>query len=325
MPKIATFIQENRRYIAISILICLTVTTAWVAVYHPQFGWNAYWEARDRAKEAAQEYSDELANYSFTVFERPLKALELSNSSRIQSFGAFVAFVRLEDINKVYLDASERCFYSTNDRQTVRFYYASSNFDSGGAWTLSLTSFFVLLLLTFYVAFAKDHARHAFCGLISQKHFLKTAIFVLLTITAFVGIWLAVRTIALYIYQYLFSEGFLYRPSDISTIIGSVVAANLSLTLINALKESDGCPKTASGNDDVGLNTLKGIVDVLAQSVIIGLITFIPQYTQEETFSRIGGFVGYVTIVAVFVTSLVLLVFARVEFLSREKSEDTKS
>lgn len=276
-----------------------------------------YYKHNQLAEQELQRYIKDLRDEGIFILKRSLADLSKVNVSDTVSYNDFLDRAKKENVSIVYLDKMECTLYflsSPIERSTeiIRFYYMASTFDWGGVWSLSLTAL-IVILSKLDLSIMKN---------LMKSNIDRCAIILILASTGLIGIWLTTRTIVLHCYNYIFLEGFPYKPSNVFAILAYLVTANLSFTLLKALRvqrPTDG----QSGNNDDGA-TLKGLIEVVIQADMIGIITLIPSYGQEELLVTIGGSIGFVLIFATMVIALFVLIYAR-EHLIRKQSKLTYS
>jgi len=262
-------------------------------------GFAYYWVFKWDTKTVLDHHITTLRNEGMVVGERSLVGFNMTSTFRIQNFTDFLGYAKQEDKREVYLDKSERVLYflqpSTEGIETVEFYYVGLPFDVGGLWTLTFSA---LIMMVFKVP-EGIHRRLA-----SVRQPSTYVINLIIASIGIVGIWMTVRTITLYVFQNLLEEGFVYNTNDIFMILGFIVAANLPFTLMKALSMGEENRKTEP-------EILKGLIEVLIQAIIVGVITFIPAYSQHSTLQGVGGAIGYVSILLSMIFVLLALIHAR--------------
>jgi hypothetical protein len=120
-----------------------------------------------------------------------------------------------------------------------------------------------------------------------------------LGIAALIGIWLAIRTIGLFIDRYVEVQNYVYLSSNVFTIVGFILLANLCFTLQRTLVN------TRQQSNDI--KRIRGLITAPIQAIIIGLITILPRYNDPTLLNYIGETYGYVALVAVLIAALVAL------------------
>ncbi len=133
-----------------------------------------------------------------------------------------------------------------------------------------------------------------------------------LGIVGIIGIWLTVRTIGLFVHRYIIEVMVNSKPtfypyfiSDIFTMIGFILIANLCFTLLRTLRDVGNNANIGEKGDPMVL--VQDLITTPIQAIIIGLVTIIPRYGDDLFLASVGGMNGYVTVVGVSLVSLVVL------------------
>jgi len=297
---------RNWKYIHYVIIIFLLVSLAW--------GFLGYWSHRQTAGQTLETKSEEIREQGFFLVEQSIPDTNVGNINRILNFTDFLNYARQQNTSEIWLDTSQRILYFPrpsldNGLIIIGFYYAHSDWDWGGVWSLLLT--------TFVVWWAKG-PRWIISKLSTQEP-LRCVVALIIVLVGLSGIWLSIRITLLYFMRYILEEGFIYTPTDIFEIIGFIATANLSLTLFRALTLGQKKGDRKETRED-SKNIIRGLIEVAIQAVIIGLLTFIPGYNQSEFLNRVNGYVGYVAILIAMVVAMLVLVLSR-HYLISEKEK----
>jgi hypothetical protein len=164
--------------------------------------------------------------------------------------------------------------------------------DYGGVSSLLAT---LVIVLFFRIdSEMRDTYKLAIVGKDKQKENSMGIVVLALGIAALIGIWLAIRTIGVFVNRYVGEQDYTYLTSDVFSIIGFILLANLCFTLQRTLVSARQ-------------QRIQGLITAPIQAIIIGLITILPRYNDAGFLSTIGEMNGYVALVAVLVAALVAL------------------
>ena len=151
-----------------------------------------------------------------------------------------------------------------------------------------------------------------------RKQWGKISLFLLLFVIGIVIIWLAVRAIGTFIFRINIelSRSSIRQASNVFSLIGYVVAANLPFTLLKtyhggASRKDDQDIKYRSDAYQQNLKIIKGTIDVLLQAILIILLTFIPILGKEKMLDNLGGYIGFSTIFLSIIGTLVVFLLMR--------------
>jgi len=125
-----------------------------------------------------------------------------------------------------------------------------------------------------------------------------------LGISGLVAIWLAIRTAGVLLLKYLIESNYVFMTSDVFTIISFILIANLCFTLQTTFSEIRG---QKGKNENADFETISGLLKATITAVIIGLITVLPRYSDFTLLQEVNGINGYLIVVAVLISSLVVL------------------
>jgi hypothetical protein len=134
---------------------------------------------------------------------------------------------------------------------------------------------------------------------------LRGLIILALGVTAIVAIWLTIRASSISVFRYLIDSNYSFLVGDIFYILSFILITNICFTLHTTFAKIKQESSTQGEHTDV--RVIRGLIGVPIQAVIIGLITILPRYSESGLTSVIGGIYGYVAVVAVLITVLVLL------------------
>lgn len=273
--------------IAIAILLSPTIYVGFL-----------YFDLGPKAENELQERTAVLSRDGFFVTDFSLANMPLHNISEIQDFSRFVDYAKKENASMIWVDRQERLLYFSSELLTglIGFRYMQLSFDFGG---------FFAFLIALIIIFAFNLPANLYDRLKQNKAKFKSSIYFLIIGAGVIGIWLSVRIILLYIFRYFFVEGFQYEATDVLSILSYILVANLPFTLFKALTMGEG----EEQQNDVTI--LKGLMGVLIQASVIGLLAFMPTYNNANLFLLVGGYIGYIAIILTFIVSIVILVVAR--------------
>lgn len=180
-------------------------------------------------------------------------------------------------------------------------------FDKGGIITLCFT---LLILLMFFVyrrfkngekSQSKNGKKEEEKNSDSLEFSFKKNIFkTLMYLAIVIGFWLALRVIALLLFNYLFTANYVYNQYEIFAIIAYALTINLAFTLLKNISEK---------------NSLENIFYAAIQSVLIGIIVLLPRYGSSETISIIGGGFNFALLLITMSILLAVLVIVRKYFI----------
>jgi len=125
-----------------------------------------------------------------------------------------------------------------------------------------------------------------------------------LIIVFFIALWLAMRTVGLGLERFLLDEDFPYGVLQVFDILAYVLAMNVCLTLLKRSKEQ-----------------LPNIVSATMQSVLVGLLVFLPRATTPESLGVYGQY-GSAVILVGFSVALIALGYAQKSVRSAEKKQN---
>ena len=191
--------------------------------------------------------------------------------------------------------------YSSSGIQTYIFGKISLDFGS-------LSSFFATIVIVLLFGIDRDIRKAcnlAIVGKSSESDFksLWGVVILAVGIVGLIAIWLAIRTGGLSAYRYVIESNYVFTIDDIFGIVSYILIANLCFTLVSTLSKTRG-----SSSD---LESLRGLITVPIQAIIISLIIVIPRYDDSYFINNVvKGITGYVAIIAVLSASLVVLCMA---------------
>jgi hypothetical protein len=152
----------------------------------------------------------------------------------------------------------------------------------------------------------------------NRKKEWKLAIFLVLFFVGIVAIWFAVRAIGLFVFDITaeLNRSPIRQASNVLSLIGYVVAANLPFTLLRAYRKGvspkeDQNLKNRENAYEQNLWIIKGTMDVILQAIFIVLLTFIPIVGQKVMLQDIGGYIGFATIFFAIVVTLIIFLMVR--------------
>ncbi len=151
-----------------------------------------------------------------------------------------------------------------------------------------------------------------------KKEWGRLSFFLLLFIIGILIVWFAVRVIGAFIFRINIelSRSSIRQASDVLSLIGYVVAANLPFTLLRtyhggASRTGDQDIKYRSDAYQQNLKIIKGAIDVLLQAILIILLTLVPILGREKVLEGVGGYVGFSTIFLSIMGTLVVFLIIR--------------
>lgn len=199
-------------------------------------------------------------------------------------------------------------------------------FDWGGIGSLLITLGFVLIFRIY------EEAREIYKKKYEDN--LWRIVILALLLTGLVGIWQTIRAICYYFVLYVKNVSF-YYPSDIFGMLAFVLTANVCFTLYRVFDKMARAEKDV----ELGLDKMEekvstseshkekdvelGLIGVLLQAIIIGLITLLPRLYDETFLKNLGGPVGYVSVFLVLVFAVVLLIVLRTRVKERTSEHNS--
>lgn len=166
------------------------------------------------------------------------------------------------------------------------------------------------------------HVPEDVSGLIrNQSDGLWGMVILVFGVIGFYAIWLSVRALGLYFRNYVLepSKEIRYLPSDVFSLIGFVLAANLAFTIMRQL--STVGEKKPDGITSRNGKLIKELVSTLVQALVISALVLAPRYNESSLITELGGSVYYfIALLLSLVVAIVLLLFARARYLSEESA-----
>lgn len=153
---------------------------------------------------------------------------------------------------------------------------------------------------------------------------LKIFPIVILLGVAGIALWITIRHIGLFVIRrYIEQVNYNYRPEDIFDMVAFLLTANLCFTLIRALAiEETKDQSQVQSEDDASKRTIRGLIDVAIQAILIGFITFIPR--SRTAYESTRTTINYVLIVIIMAVSIIVLVLARQRLTSSKTKAQTE-
>ena len=191
------------------------------------------------------------------------------------------------------------------------------SFDEGGVLSLAVSIIVVVIIMWKYKTYSYITERLNSL----KKDPLKIMIVVILISIGLTAVWITIRAIGFFAISYILTMNYNYQSGDIFTMLALILTANLCFTLFKALtltvngKNQSESARDRNQNDS---ETLKGLIDVSIQAVIIGFMTFAPKHS-DSTFLKEVSANGYVLIVLSMIVSIVVLVFVRHRLGNKKK------
>jgi hypothetical protein len=160
-------------------------------------------------------------------------------------------------------------------------------------------------------------------------------IIIFFVLAGFISLWYALRTFGLFVKNSLIIQPatfdpFVYTTSQIFVILGFILTTNLCFTLARTFKKIGAKPKEKKDIEPLKKDSVPYLSEAIIQAVIIGLITFVPRYSDEFLLDSIGGnnrVLGatmYVIILIALIATLLFLVYFRKKGLFKlEESSET--
>ena len=151
-----------------------------------------------------------------------------------------------------------------------------------------------------------------------KKEWHKLTFFLLIFIIGIVIVWFAVRAIGTFVFRINIelSRSSIRQASEVLTLIGYIVAANLPFTILRTYHGGH----SRNGKQDINsrseayqlnLKIIKGTIDVLLQAILIIMMTFVPILGKEKMLEGIGGYIGFSTIFLSTVGTLIVFLIIR--------------
>ena len=194
------------------------------------------------------------------------------------------------------------------------FYLDSSQSESGIDWrevSYLLVTFTVVLWLKLPDALVSDMKNE-------KKEWGKLSFFLLMFIIGIVIVWFAVKAVGTFVFRINIelSRSSIRQASEVFSLIGYVVAANLPFTILRTYHEGS----SRNGEQDINsrsdayqqnLKIIKGTIDVLLQAILIILLTLVPILGKEKMLEGIGGYIGFFTIFLSIIGTLIVFLIMR--------------
>lgn len=151
-----------------------------------------------------------------------------------------------------------------------------------------------------------------------KKEWHKLFFFLLMFIIGIVIVWFAVRAVGTFFFRINLelSRSSIRQASEVLTLIGYVIAANLPFTILRtyhgeSLRNGEQDLNSRSDVYQQNLKIIKGTIDVLLQAILIILLTLVPILGREEMLEGIGGYLGFSTIFLSIIGTLVVFLIIR--------------
>jgi len=177
--------------------------------------------------------------------------------------------------------------------------------DYEGLGSLLFTIFALILFLLFKGKRPKDIK--PFFEKLDAPYALSWSI---LIVAGTIALWLSIRVIGLYALRYyLLTDKYNYTQFEIFRIVAYALATNLCFTLAENLKEKG---KNENQHMTEAQKT-KRIIESTIQTVLIGIIIFLPTYgdRREGSLFLSIGFEGFVSILISMAITALLLALVR--------------
>lgn len=194
------------------------------------------------------------------------------------------------------------------------FYLDSSQFESGFDWrevSYLILTCTIVIWLKLPDALVSDMKSE-------KKEWRKLSFFLLMFIIGIVIVWFAVRAVGTFIFRINIelSRSSIRQASEVLSLIGYVVAANLPFTIIRtyhggSLRNGEQDINVRSDAYQQNLKIIKGTIDVLLQAILIILLTLVPILGKEKMLESIGGYIGFSTIFLSIIGTLVVFLIIR--------------
>lgn len=144
---------------------------------------------------------------------------------------------------------------------------------------------------------------------------------------ALIGVWFAVRAVGFNMIDFVLDEDKLYKIENVFDVIGYLLTANFTFTLLRTFAKIGCFPKTPSENQDTTNDDMKikdssnednkkqnletnqivpKLITILIQGLLITLIAYVPRYSVEI---EEGRFIEFVVFVTLFLFSALTLLF----------------
>ena len=151
-----------------------------------------------------------------------------------------------------------------------------------------------------------------------KKEWRKLSFFLLMFIIGLVIVWFAVRAVGTFVFRINIelSRSSIRQASEVLSLIGYVVAANLPFTILRTYhgRSSRNGEENINSRSDAyqqNLKIIKATIDVLLQAILIILITLVPILGKEKMLEGIGGYIGFSTIFLSIIGTLVVFLIIR--------------
>jgi hypothetical protein len=151
-----------------------------------------------------------------------------------------------------------------------------------------------------------------------KKEWVKLSLFLLLFFVGIVAVWYAVRAIGSFVFRISIEldRSPIRQASNVLSLIGYVVAANLPFTLLRTYQggnpeKGDQNLKARENAYEQNLKIIKGTIDVILQAILIILLTFVPIIGQKTMLQGVGGYIGFATIFFSILVTLIVFLMIR--------------
>lgn len=205
-------------------------------------------------------------------------------------------------------------------------YKETGKSDLGGVITAILT-----IILLIYFRIPKFFEEKIF----GEEKKPRLRICSIIGIIGIIGVWIAIRYVGVFLLNMIKVEGYSFTSSNVFSLLGAVVAANIPFTLLKALtlhrnvdeNEDEGENEAEHGshpnvNHDKTSQIVIGLFDTMLQVILIGFITLLPGYNQLDLLNKLDGYQGYIAVLLSLLFGLFILIVARGQYISQIKNEE---
>jgi hypothetical protein len=191
-------------------------------------------------------------------------------------------------------------------------YFRKDPEDYGGSLSLLVTIGIAISVL----CYREKYGTEVIDDIKNAKDSLWSLIFISTILGGFISFWLAIRASGYYIYTYISDEKFIFGIGNIFGILGYVLVANLCFSLYRTFKKIG-----LGGTDKEKGVATDALLDWAIQAVIIGLLVFLPRYSDGIFVDEIiHGYPNFVILLMSMIGILLSLTIIKYYVLTQKES-----